>query len=130
MKKAIKVQDIRNITKIFNLNEDEKWELENIAEDINAEKGWLCKWVQSDLYYGTKIEERRTAINAMLLYFGKKIQERIGWKLEETSRELGSLLKLGEYQIQRRWFGIKLNLRFKDHLEVSDTFGLNYLEIV
>lgn len=129
MKKVIKAQDIRNMVKMFNLDEYEQNELEDMAECINKEKGSIAYEVQSTMLYGSRIKERVNALNSLLLYFGKKVQKEIGWKLRETTWELENLLKIGSYQI-RQWFNsMKLDLRFKKYLEVSDTFGLNYLEI-
>lgn len=129
MRKAIKVQDIRNMVKIFNLSEDEKWELEDMANDINAEKEMLAKNVHADLLYGTKNKSRVAAINAMLIYFGKRIQEKLGWKLDETTWELEKMLKVGSWQCRQWFFSMHFEPRFKKFVEVSDTFGLNYLEI-
>lgn len=129
MRKVIKAQDIRNMVKIFNLSEDEKWELENMADDINSEKGPYAKEVQSTLLYGTNLKERNAAMNAMLIYFAKKVQKEIGWKLRETTWALEDLLKVGAYQCRQWFFSMLFEPRFRGYIEISDTFGLNYLEI-
>lgn len=130
MRKVIKVQDIRNMVKIFNLSEDEKWELEDMANDINSEKEMFAKNVHADLLYGTKNENREAAIFSMLIYFGKKVQEVIGMKLSETTWELEKILKVGSWQCRQWFFSVHFYPRFKKYVEISDTFGLNYLEII
>lgn len=88
MRKVIKKQDIRNMVKIFNLSDDEKWELEDMANDINSEKGEIARDVQATLLYGTRIKARNDAMNSMLIYFAEKIQQKIGWKLDQITWEM------------------------------------------
>lgn len=130
MKKVIKVQDIRNMVKMFNLNEEEKYELEDMASDINSEKGEIAYYVQSTFLNGTKIKERDAAANALIIYFGRKVQEEIRWKLDETTWEIGRLLKIGSWQVRQWFFSMHFDPRFSKYVNISDTFGLNYLEIV
>lgn len=129
MKKVIKVQDIRNMVKKFNLNEDEQFELEDMASDINSEKNEIAPYVHSTFLYGTEIKERNAAAHALILYFGKKAQETIGFKLNEITWTVGDVLKIGSYQVRQWFFGMHFNPRFAKYVNISDTFGLNYLEI-
>lgn len=129
MRKVIKVQDIRNMVKIFNLSDDEKWELEDMANDINSEKGEIARDVQSVLLYGTPIKARINAMNALLIYYAEKIQQEIGMKLRETTWRIEKLLKIGCYQVRQWFFSMLFEPRFKDYISLSDTYGLNYLEI-
>lgn len=129
MRKVIKKQDIRNMVKIFNLSDDEKWELEDMANDINSEKGEIARDVQATLLYGTRIKARNDAMSSMLIYFAEKIQQKIGWKLDQITWEMEKLLKVGSYQVRQRFFSMHYEPRFNSFVSISDTFGLNYLEI-
>lgn len=129
MRKVIKVQDIRNMVKIFNLSEDEKWELEDMADDINSEKGAIAINVQSVFLYGTPNNARNNAMSAMLIYYAEKIQQEIGMKLRETTWRIEKLLKVGCYQVRQWFYSMLFEPRFKDYIALSDTYGLNYLEV-
>ncbi|MEZ3577827.1 hypothetical protein D1638_01215 [Muribaculaceae bacterium Z1] len=129
MRKVIKKQDIRNMVKIFNLSDDEKWELEDMANDINSEKGEIARDVQATLLYGTRIKARNDAMSSMLIYFAEKIQQKIGWKLDQITWEMEKLLKVGSYQVRQWFFSMHFEPRFNSFVSISDTFGLNYLEI-
>lgn len=129
MKKVIKVQDIRNMVKKFNLNEDEQFELEDMASDINSEKGDIAVDVHATFYFDTRNKAREAAAFALIIYFGKKAQEEIGTYLNETTWEIGRLLKVGSYQLRRWFFSAHFYPRFAKYVNISDTFGLNYLEI-
>lgn len=129
MKKIVKASDIRKMVKMFHLNEDEQYELEDMAGDINSEKSEIAPYVQSTFLYGTTNKEREAAANALIIYFGKKAQEEIGWKLDETTWEIGRLLKIGSWQVRQWFFAMHFRPRFASFIQISDTFGLNYLEI-
>lgn len=40
--KLIYAKDIKAITKMFNLSEDENWFLKNLSDSINSEKSEIC----------------------------------------------------------------------------------------
>lgn len=130
--KAIYAKDIKAMVKKFNLTEDESEYLNDIAEAINKERTEICEDIQSVLLYGSMIDEKRSAIRALLVYFGAKAQKEndLRMKLDKTTWAIAKVLKCGSYQVMQWLKGIAIN---KDHfgkfVECSDTFGLNYLEI-
>lgn len=130
--KAIYAKDIKAMIKKFNLTEDESDYLKDIAEDINNERTEICENIQSILLYGTMIDEKRSAIRALLVYFGAKAQKEndLRMKLDRTTLEIAKVLKCGSYQVMQWLNGIAIHKdRFGKFVECSDTFGLNYLEI-
>lgn len=56
------------MVKKFNLTEDESEYLNDIAEAINKERTEICEDIQSVLLYGSMIDEKRSAIRALLVY--------------------------------------------------------------
>lgn len=130
--KSVYARDIKAITKMFNLSEDENWFLKNLSDSINSEKSEICMDIQEVLLYGTSIDEKANAVKALLVYFGAKAQKEndLRNKFDQTTWKLEKMLKCGSYQI-RRWFkAIATNKdRFGKFVECSETFGLNYLEI-
>ena len=92
--KSVYAKDIKAITKIFNLSEDEIWFLKNLSDSINSEKSEICMDIQEVLLYGTSIDEKANAVKALLVYFGAKAQkendlrnkfDQTTWKLEKCS---------------------------------------------
>lgn len=128
MKKTIYKKDIKAMVKKFGLDEYEAREVEIMAECINEEKGEICDAIQSPLLYGTVCKTEMSAVSALLVYFGNKVNE--DNKLQETTWKLSKLLKCGSYHLQQWFKGFARNKnRFGKFVECSDTYGLNYLEI-
>nr|DAR22077.1 MAG TPA: hypothetical protein [Caudoviricetes sp.] len=128
MKKAIYKKDIKAMVKKFGLDEFEAREVEIMAESINEEKGGICDAIQSPLLYGTSCKTEMSAVSALIVYFGKKVNE--DNKLQETTWKLSKLLKCSSYNLQQWFKGFACNKnRFGQFVECSDTYGLNYLEI-
>lgn len=129
--KTIYAKDIKAMVKKFNLNEDESWYLTDLANEINKSKEMIVG-LQEVLLYGTSIDEKRNAINALLIFFGAKVQKEndLRMKLRETTWKLAEVLKCGSYQIQQWFKRLAINKdRFGKYVECSTTYGLNYLEI-
>lgn len=130
--KAIYAKDIKVMVKKFNLTEDESEYLNDIAEAINKERTEICDDIQRVLLYGSMIDEKRSAIRALLVYFGAKAQKEndLRMALDKTTWEIAKVLKCGSYQVMQWLKGIAIHKdRFGKFVECSDTFGLNYLEI-
>lgn len=128
MKKAIYKKDIKAMVKKFGLDEFEAREVEIMAESINEEKGGICDAIQSPLLYGTYCKTEMSAVCALIVYFGKKVND--DNKLQETTWKLSKLLKCSSYHLQQWFKGLARNKnRFGKFVECSDTYGLNYLEI-
>lgn len=128
MKKTIYKKDIKAMVKKFGLDEFEAREVEVMAEFINEEKGKICKAIQSPLLYGTSCKTEMSAVSALIVYFGKKVND--DNKLQETTWKLSKLLKCSSYNLQQWFKGFACNKnRFGQFVECSDTYGLNYLEI-
>lgn len=126
--KTIYKKDIKAMVKKFGLDEFETREVEIMAECINEEKGEICDAIQSPLLYGTVCETEMSAVSALIVYFGKKVNE--DNKLQETTWKLSKLLKCSSYNLQQWFKGFACNKnRFGQFVECSDTYGLNYLEI-
>lgn len=49
--KSVYAKDIKAITKMFNLSEDENWFLKNLSDSINSEKSEICMDIQEILLY-------------------------------------------------------------------------------
>ncbi len=128
MKKTIYKKDIKAMVKKFGLDEFEAREVEVMAEFINEEKGEICKAIQSPLLYGTSCKTEMSAVSALIVYFGKKVNN--DNKLQETTWKLSKLLKCSSYHLQQWFKGFACNKnRFGQFVECSDIYGLNYLEI-
>lgn len=130
--KAIYAKDIKAMVKKFNLTEDESEYLNDIAEAINKERTEICDDIQRVLLYGSMIDEKRSAIRALLVYFGAKAQKEndLRMALDKTTWAIAKVLKCGSYQVMLWLKGIAIHKdRFGKFVECSDTFGLNYLEI-
>lgn len=130
--KAIYAKDIKAMVKKFNLTEDESDYLNDIAEAINKERTEICDDIQRVLLYGSMIDEKRSAIRALLVYFGAKAQKEndLRMKFDRTTWAIAKVLKCGSYQVMQWLKGIAIHKdRFGKFVECSDTFGLNYLEI-
>ena len=128
MKKTIYKKDIKAMVKKFSLDEFEAREVEIMAECINEEKGEICDAIQSPLLYGTVCKTEMSAVSALLVYFGNKVNE--DNKLQETTWKLSKLLKCSSYHLQQWLKVVACNKnRFGQFVECSDTYGLNYLEI-
>lgn len=124
MNKTIYKKDIKAMVKKFGLDEYEAREV----ECINEEKGEICDAIQSPLLYGTVCKTEMSAVSALLVYFGNKVNE--DNKLQETTWKLSKLLKCSSYHLQQWFKGFACNKnRFGKFVECSDTYGLNYLEI-
>lgn len=131
--KAIYAKDIKAMVKKFNLTDDESEYLNDIAEAINKERTEICEEIQMTLLYGSWAKAKRNAIRALLVYFGAKAQKEndLRMALDKTTWEIAKVLKCGSYQVMQWIKGIAINKdRFGKFVECSDTFGLNYLEIV
>lgn len=128
MKKAIYMKDIKAMIKKFNLDEFEALDVAFIADSINNEKGEICDAIQSPLLHGTFCKTEMSAVSALIVYFGKRVNE--DNKLQETAWKLSKLLKCSSYNLQQWFKGFACNKnRFGQFVECSDTYGLNYLEI-
>lgn len=131
-KKAVKASDIKAMAKRFQLDEMEMVHLAFISEQINEETGPICFDIQNVLLYGSAIREERSAVSALLVYFGSKLQKQNDMRraLDMTCLEIGKVLKCGCYQAERWYKSISIvKDRFGKFVECSDTYGLNYLEI-
>ena len=131
-KKTIKVADIKAMARRFQLDEMETVHLVFISEQINEETEPICSDIQNVLLYGSPISEERSAVSALLVYFGSKLQKENDLRraLDRTCLEIGKNLKCGFYQAMQWYKGISMvKDRFCKFVECSDTFGLNYLEI-
>lgn len=131
-KKAVKASDIKAMAKRFQLDEMEMVHLAFISDQINEETGPICFDIQNVLLYGSAIREERSAVSALLVYFGSKLQKQNDLRraLDMTCLEIGKALKCGYYQAAQWYKGISIvKDRFGKFVECSDTYGLNYLEI-
>lgn len=131
-KKTIKAADIKSMARRFQLDEMEMVHLKFISEQINEETGPICFDIQNVLLYGSAIREERSAVSALLVYFGSKLQKQNDLRraLDMTCLEIGKNLKCGFYQAMQWYKCIAIvKDRFGKCVECSDTFGLNYLEI-
>lgn len=130
--KAVYINDIKKMTKKFELTEDEVEYVTDLATAINKEKSDLCEDIQITLLYGSYSKSKRNAVRALLVYFGAKAQKEneLYRKLDRTCWEIAKRLKCGSYQVMQWFKGIACTKdRFGKYVECSDTFGLNYLEI-
>ena len=130
--KSIKISEYRLMVKVFGLDELEADYLLGLTDDINAEKSSICESLQSDLVYGTNIAEKRTAINALLVYTAAKAQKdtpELRMRLKETTRAMSQTLKCSSYQICRWLKGASYNGKFAKFIDCHYTFGQNFLEI-
>lgn len=131
--KTVKAKDIKAMTKAFKLSELEADYLQDFADSINTEKGPYCSDLQFYLTYGSGDNaERRAAINALLVYYGAKAQadNDLRMALNKTSRAVANFLKCSSYYLTLWYKGLGVERdRFGKHIECSDTFGLNYLEV-
>ena len=130
--KAVYINDIKKMTKKFELTENEVEYVTDLATAINKEKSDLCEDIQITLLYGSYSKSKRNAVRALLVYFGAKAQKEneLYRKLDRTCWEIAKRLKCGSYQVMTWIKGIACTKdRFGKYVECSDTFGLNYLEI-
>lgn len=130
--KAVYINDIKKMTKKFELTENEVEYLTDLATAINKEKSDLCEDIQITLLYGSYSKSKRNAVRALLVYFGAKAQKEneLYRKLDKTCWEIAKRLKCGSYQVMQWIKGIACTKdRFGKYVDCSDTFGLNYLEI-
>lgn len=129
--KTIYAKDIKAMVKKFNLNEDESWYLNDIASEINRSKK-VCVELSELLIYGSSNKDKTNAINALLVFFGAKVQKEndLRMKLNETVWKISEVLKGNSYEIGRWLKNISMiKDRFGKYVECSTTYGLNYLEI-
>lgn len=128
--KAIKVSEVRAIKKEFNLTEQEGWYLEDIADNVNHAKDGRCDSLQSTLFYGTIIEEKKAAIMALLIFEGRKAQKSIGYfMLDMTSLDVAERLSVRVCQVRQWFINIGASPRFGKDITIATQFGQNYLEI-
>ena len=130
--KAVYINDIKKMTKKFELTENEVEYVTDLATAINKEKSDLCEDIQITLLYGSYSKSKRNAVRALLVYFGAKAQKEneLYRKLDRTCWEIAKRLKCGSYQVMKWIKGIACTKdRFGKYVECSDTFGLNNLEI-
>lgn len=131
-KKTIKSADIKAMARRFQLDEMEIVHLTFISEQINEEPSTICPAIQHVLLYGSAIRDERSAVSALLVYFGGKLQKENDMRcaLDRTCWEIGKNLKCGFYQLEQWYKGISIvKDRFGKFVECSDIYGLNYLEI-
>ena len=130
--KTVYAKDIKAMVKKFSLTENEISYLRDLSEQINKTKTSICAELQEVLLYGSWSKDRVNAVNALLVYFGGKIQKTNDFRmaLDKTCLEIGRILKCGSYQVSLWLKGASCQKdRFGKYIECSDTFGLNYLEI-
>ncbi len=134
MKKTVKVSDIRKISKMFNLSEDEQYWLNDVSNDINEERGKskYCTQLSFILspYCHIENKDRYHAICSLIIYFGLKVQEEIGTLFNETIQELSNILNADPQWITRYIKGMSYsNPRWDKRVYVADQCGLNVLEL-
>lgn len=69
MKKLITVKEMGAIVNAFKLSEDEQWFLHIMIDSINREKTNVCHYITDILSDGPLVENERSAVNALILYF-------------------------------------------------------------
>lgn len=134
MKKIVKANDIRRMIKMFNLTEDEKFQLTDLSDDINSQK--------NDSMYTTRLsfimspychienKDRDVAVSSLLVYFGLKVQKEIGPVFKETCEELGTMLNANPQWFERWFRGMSFNnQRWSKRVYLADRCGLNTLEL-
>lgn len=134
MKKIVKANDVRKMVKMFNLSEDEQYWLNDIADDVNAQK--------SESRYGTRLSflmspecctldaDKYNAICSLLMYFGLKVQETVGQFFQETVDALALTLNANEQWIKRIFRGMSFaNKRWDSKVYLAEQCGLNVLEL-
>ena len=106
--KAIYAKDIKAMVKKFNLTDDESEYLNDIAEAINKERTEICEDIQSVLLYGSMIDEKRSVIRALLVYFGAKAQKEndLSMKLDKTTWAIAKVLKCELYNVNTSKLGV------------------------
>lgn len=143
MKKLLTKADLAKIAKAYNLNNEEKAELNDYAETLNDEQKNTpdCSETHFELFnsIGHKpTAERRAAIIATILYLAKRIQDARAaanelckevYSLRGISVELAIILNV--YSDNLKWFFIGLwnNPRFNRSLYTAHACGLDTLEI-
>lgn len=143
MKKLLTKADLAKIAKAYNLNNEEKAELNDYADTLNDEQKNTpnCSETHFELFnsIGHKpTAERRAAIIATILYLAKRIQDARAtanelckevYSLRGTSVELAIILNV--YSDNLKWFFIGLwnNPRFNRSLYTAHACGLDTLEI-
>lgn len=129
-KKIIKQQDIKAITKQFSLTDEEVDYIDYLSEQINKEETSICEELQSTLLYGSWSKTRCNVVNALIIFFGKKIQQNEDFfgRLNETCWKIGEVLKCGSYQVMEWFRSMAMSeRRFSKFVTCSDRFGLNSL---
>lgn len=134
MRKLVKVRDIRNIVKMFNLSEDEEYWLKDITDNINEERNMSRYTTHLTFLMSpacqTLTPERYAAIASMLIYFGIKAQKQVGHLFSETCGTLGIELNADPQWIARIFRGMSYNNpRWNKRVYVADRCGLNVLEL-
>ena len=143
MKKLLTKADLAKIAKAYNLNNEEKAELNDYAETLNDEQKNTpdCSETHFELFnsIGHKpTADRRAAIIATILYLAKRIQDARAtanelckevYSLRGISVELAIILNV--YSDNLKWFFIGLwnNPRFNRSLYTAHACGLDTLEI-
>lgn len=95
------------IVNAFKLSEDEQWFLQIMIDSINREKTNVCPYITDILSDGPLVENERSAVNALILYFAAQTQTIYGWrKLDRITLEVSALLKCDAYQLHRWLFGL------------------------
>lgn len=134
MKKTVKDIDIRKMVKTYNLSDDEKFQLEEIVYDINHERhlnkyGTQLSFLLSPMCSFLTVD-KYNAVAALLMYYGLKIQEEVGYFFDETSEALGNLLNCNPDWIKRIFRGMSFgNPRWQRKMYLADRCGLNTLEL-
>jgi hypothetical protein len=131
MKKLITVKEMGAIVNAFKLSEDEQWYIHVLIDSINREKTNVCPYITDILSDGPVVENERSAVNALVLYFAAKIQKIYGLrKLDRITLEVSALLKCDAYQLYRWLFGLLFTQdRFGRCLTMSNTKLLNDVKI-
>ena len=120
------------MVKQFALTEEEAWYLQDLSKCINEESNDICFDLQYVLLGNSILRESLVAVNALIVYFGNKVQAENDTmlKMDDTCRMIAKVLKCDSYQVVRWIKGIAFrNDRFGKFVQCADTFGQNYLEI-
>lgn len=132
MKKIVYAKDLKDMRRIFCMDDDTFDYLADIASEINHEKTEICRSLQYSLLYGTSISAKRCAINVLIVYFSAICQAHdwaLRYRLRETTWAVAKLLKCGSYQLRQWLQGLALSPHYSKYVDMSDCFGLNYLEV-
>ncbi len=143
MKKLLTKTDLAKIAKRYNLNSEEKIELNDYADTLNYEQKNTpdCSETHFELFnsIGHKpTAERRAAIIATILYLAKRIQDARAaanelckevYSLRGISFELSFTLHVFSDNLKWLFIGLWSDPRFSRSLYTAHACGLDTLEI-